>query len=88
MIRITSYSYDHVEVLLKPSQAPHPGVVAASSKAATDWAAANGFSILMDPHSSGVDLIRKRRHHGKKLVARGPSDTGPHHPHGRSHRHR
>jgi alkanesulfonate monooxygenase SsuD/methylene tetrahydromethanopterin reductase-like flavin-dependent oxidoreductase (luciferase family) len=71
------YSYDHVEVLPKPLQAPHPPVwMAATSTAAIDWAAANGFSILMDPHSSRADLIRKRRHYGNKLVGAGHSDTG------------
>jgi alkanesulfonate monooxygenase SsuD/methylene tetrahydromethanopterin reductase-like flavin-dependent oxidoreductase (luciferase family) len=71
------YTYDHVEVLPKPLQAPHPPVwMAATSTPAIDWAAANGFSILMDPHSSRDDLIRKRRHYGEKLVAAGHSDIG------------
>src|SRR5215467_15136217 len=47
------YSYDGVEVLPKPVQAPHPPVwMAASSAPAIDWAASQGFSILMDPHCS------------------------------------
>ena len=49
--------------------------MAAISTAAIDWAAANGFSILMGPHSSRADLIRKRRHYGEKLVAASHSDT-------------
>jgi alkanesulfonate monooxygenase SsuD/methylene tetrahydromethanopterin reductase-like flavin-dependent oxidoreductase (luciferase family) len=58
-------------------QAPPPPVwMAATSTAAIDWAAANGFSILMDPHSSRAHLIRKRRHYGEKLVVAGHSDTG------------
>jgi alkanesulfonate monooxygenase SsuD/methylene tetrahydromethanopterin reductase-like flavin-dependent oxidoreductase (luciferase family) len=71
------YSYDGVEVLPKPLQQPHPPVwMAATSTAAIDWAAANGFSILMDPHSSRADLIRKRRHYGEKLAASGHTDSG------------
>ena len=71
------YSYDGVEVLPKPLQVPHPPVwMAASSKSAIDWAAANGFSILMDPHSSRAELIHKRRHYGEKLAAAGHSDAG------------
>jgi alkanesulfonate monooxygenase SsuD/methylene tetrahydromethanopterin reductase-like flavin-dependent oxidoreductase (luciferase family) len=71
------HSYDGVEVLPKPLQAPHPPVwMAATSAPAIDWAAASGFSILMDPHSSRVDLIHKRRYYGEKLAAAGHSDAG------------
>ena len=71
------YSYDGVEVLPKPLQTPHPPVwMAATSTSAIDWAAAKGFSILMDPHSSRADLIRKRRHYGEQLAAAGYSETG------------
>ena len=70
------FSYDNVEVLPKPVQAPHPPVwMAASSAPAIDWAASQGFSILMDPHCSRDDLIRKRRHYAAKLVASGHSDA-------------
>src|SRR5262245_11882155 len=66
------YSYDGVEVLPKPVQEPHPPVwMAASSAPAIDWAASRGFSILMDPHCSRDDLIRKRQHYAAKLVANG-----------------
>ena len=83
------YSYDGVEVLPKPLQAPHPPVwMAASSTPAIDWAAAKGFSILMDPHSSRADLIGKRRHYAEKLVGRRPQRRRPHHPDGPPHRHR
>src|ERR1700752_1437883 len=71
------YRYDAVEVLPKPLQAPHPPTwMAATSVTAIEWAAANGFSILMDPHSSRADLARKRRHYAEKLAAAGYSDTG------------
>src|SRR5579864_3072058 len=63
------YCYDAVEVLPKPLQAPHPPTwMAATSMTAIEWAAANGFSILMDPHSSRTDLARKRRHYAEKLA--------------------
>jgi alkanesulfonate monooxygenase SsuD/methylene tetrahydromethanopterin reductase-like flavin-dependent oxidoreductase (luciferase family) len=71
------YQYDGVEVLPKPLQAPHPPVwMAASSTPAIDWAAGQGHSILMDPHSSREDLIRKRRHYAAKLIEAGHSDAG------------
>lgn len=71
------FSYDGVEVLPKPLQTPRPPVwMAASSTPAIEWAATNGYSILMDPHSSRADLIRKRRHYGEKLLAAGYSDVG------------
>jgi len=64
-------------VLPKPFQAPHPPVwMAASSTPAIDWAASQGFSILMDPHSSRADLIGKRRHYAEKLAEAGHGDTG------------
>jgi alkanesulfonate monooxygenase SsuD/methylene tetrahydromethanopterin reductase-like flavin-dependent oxidoreductase (luciferase family) len=71
------FSYEEVEVLPKPRQTPHPPVwMAATSPPAIDWAAANGFSILMDPHSSRADLARKRRFYGEKLAAAGHSEAG------------
>jgi alkanesulfonate monooxygenase SsuD/methylene tetrahydromethanopterin reductase-like flavin-dependent oxidoreductase (luciferase family) len=71
------YKYDGVEVLPKPLQAPHPPVwMAASSMPAIEWAARQGHSILMDPHSSRSDLIRKRQHYAMKLMEAGFSDTG------------
>jgi alkanesulfonate monooxygenase SsuD/methylene tetrahydromethanopterin reductase-like flavin-dependent oxidoreductase (luciferase family) len=50
--------------------------MAATSVTAIEWAAANGFSILMDPHSSRTDLARKRRHYAEKLAAAGYSESG------------
>ena len=43
---------------------------------AIEWAASQGHSILMDPHSSRADLIRKRRHYAAKLMEAGYSDAG------------
>jgi alkanesulfonate monooxygenase SsuD/methylene tetrahydromethanopterin reductase-like flavin-dependent oxidoreductase (luciferase family) len=71
------YTYDGVEVLPKPLQAPHPPTwMAATSVTAIEAAAAKGFSILMDPHSSRADLARKRRHYATKLAEAGHSDAG------------
>src|SRR5437667_11250147 len=71
------FHFDDVEVLPKPAQQPHPPVwVAASSEGAIDWAAGRGFSILMDPHSSGPEIGAKRRHYAAKLAAAGFSDAG------------
>ncbi len=71
------FQYDGVEVLPKPVQAPHPPVwMAASSMPAIEWAAGQGFSILMDPHSSFDSLIEKRRHYAARLVDAGYSDAG------------
>lgn len=71
------YKYDGVEVLPKPLQQPYPPTwMAASSTPAIDWAASQGHSILMDPHSSRADLVRKRRHYTAKLAEAGHSDKG------------
>jgi alkanesulfonate monooxygenase SsuD/methylene tetrahydromethanopterin reductase-like flavin-dependent oxidoreductase (luciferase family) len=71
------FSYDGVEVLPKPLQAPHPPVwMAATSESAIDWAASRGFSILMDPHCTNADLGEKRRHYGERMAAAGFSAEG------------
>ena len=71
------FTYDSVEVLPKPLQQPHPPTwVAASSTPALEWAGKHGFSILMDPHSSRADLVRKRRLYGEALKAAGHAEAG------------
>lgn len=70
------FRYDGVEVLPKPLQQPMPVWMAASSTPALEWAAAQGHSILMDPHSSRTDLVTKRRHYAAKLAEAGHSDRG------------
>lgn len=71
------FQYDGVEVLPKPLQAPHPPIwMAASSIPAIEWAASQGHSILMDPHSSRAELKAKRRHYAAQLAAAGYSDAG------------
>ena len=71
------FRFDGVEVLPKPLQKPRPPVwMAATSESSIDWAAGQGFSILMDPHSGHSDLGRKRRYYGEKLGAAGFSIDG------------
>jgi alkanesulfonate monooxygenase SsuD/methylene tetrahydromethanopterin reductase-like flavin-dependent oxidoreductase (luciferase family) len=71
------FQFDGIEVLPKPRQQPHPPVwLAASSESAIDWAAAGGFSILMDPHSSAPEIARKRRRYAEKLALAGFSAAG------------
>lgn len=71
------FRFDDVEVLPKPQQKPHPPVwLAASSESAVDWAASQGFSIMMDPHSTFADIGGKRRRYAEGLAAAGHSDAG------------
>ncbi len=46
------FSIEDIEVLPKPLQQPHPPMwVAAYSQPAIEWAAEQGYSIMLDPHS-------------------------------------
>jgi alkanesulfonate monooxygenase SsuD/methylene tetrahydromethanopterin reductase-like flavin-dependent oxidoreductase (luciferase family) len=66
------HQYEGVEVLPKPAQRPHPPVwVAASSAGAVEWAAGQGLSILMDPHSPHAEIARKQRLHQDGLAQAG-----------------
>jgi alkanesulfonate monooxygenase SsuD/methylene tetrahydromethanopterin reductase-like flavin-dependent oxidoreductase (luciferase family) len=71
------FHFEGIEVLPKPAQLPHPPIwVAASSEGAIDWAAGRGFSILMDPHSSGPEIGRKRQFYTERLAAAGFTEEG------------
>jgi len=71
------FHFDDVEVLPKPAQRPHPPVwLAVSSEPSLEWAARRGYSILMDPHSSGPEIGRKRSLYSKLLTDAGFSDAG------------
>src|SRR5205085_7270336 len=71
------FRVEDLGILPKPAQQPHPPVwMAASSEGAIEWAAGRGFSILMDPHSSGPEIGVKRRYYAAKLAAAGFSDIG------------
>lgn len=66
-----------VEVLPKPLQRPHPPVwMAATSPEAIAWAASAGHSILMDPHSSHVDIGRKLAAYRDALAGAGHGVAG------------
>ena len=73
------WEFDAVEVLPKPLQRPHPPTwVAATSPEAISWAAAAGYSILMDPHASFSEIGAKYDRYLGELVANGhppPVDT-------------
>jgi alkanesulfonate monooxygenase SsuD/methylene tetrahydromethanopterin reductase-like flavin-dependent oxidoreductase (luciferase family) len=71
------FSFEDVEVLPKPLQQPHPPMwVAAGSLEAIDWAASIGHSILMDPHSTHVELGEKKKFYRQKLKEYGYSLEG------------
>ena len=66
-----------LEVLPKPVQKPRPPVwLAASSPDAIRRAAAGGFTIMMDPHSSHREIARKRALYRTELEAAGLSIAG------------
>ena len=69
--------FDDVEVLPKPLQQPHPPVwLASSSEDAVIWSARNGYSILMDPHSSHAEIAAKRARYQTELEGAGHSMAG------------
>ena len=71
------FHFEAVEVLPKPLQQPHPPVwMAATSESAIDWAAGRGFSILMDPHCTHLELGAKRKRYGERLAAAGFQEAG------------
>jgi alkanesulfonate monooxygenase SsuD/methylene tetrahydromethanopterin reductase-like flavin-dependent oxidoreductase (luciferase family) len=71
------FRYHDVEVLPKPLQKPHPPTwMATTSDQAIEWAAARGFSILMDPHSSHAEIGRKQRLYAERLAAAGHDRAG------------
>ena len=68
---------DGIEVLPKPLQQPHPPVwLAASSPDAIRRAAAAGFTIMMDPHSTHREIAEKRQLYRAQLEAAGHSIAG------------
>lgn len=75
--RSERWCFDQVEVLPKPQQQPHPPVwAAASSPGAIDWAASQGFDILMDPHSSHADIGLKLAQYARELRRHGYEPGG------------
>lgn len=71
------FDFEAVEVLPKPLQKPHPPTwVAASSPPAIEWAAAQGHSIMMDPHSTHAEIAGKRELYRSELEKHGFSIEG------------
>jgi alkanesulfonate monooxygenase SsuD/methylene tetrahydromethanopterin reductase-like flavin-dependent oxidoreductase (luciferase family) len=71
------WSFDGVEVLPKPLQDPHPPVwVAATSPDSVRWAAAEGHTILMDPHASCEQIAQKYELYRDTLTENGHSTEG------------
>ncbi|MGF1596579.1 MAG: LLM class flavin-dependent oxidoreductase [Acidimicrobiales bacterium] len=70
-------SFHDVELLPKPVQRPRPPTwMAVSSPEAIRWSAAQGFPILMDPHSSHAEIARKRAIWAADMVAAGHDPIG------------
>ena len=70
-------SFDEVELLPKPMQQPRPPTwMAVSSPSAIEWAASEGFPILMDPHSSHGEIARKRAIWAEAMAGQGHSTDG------------
>jgi alkanesulfonate monooxygenase SsuD/methylene tetrahydromethanopterin reductase-like flavin-dependent oxidoreductase (luciferase family) len=66
------YDYDDVLVLPRPYQEPHPPVyLAASSPDAIRKAGADGYTIMLDPHSSNGEIQYKRRLYQEVMEANG-----------------
>jgi alkanesulfonate monooxygenase SsuD/methylene tetrahydromethanopterin reductase-like flavin-dependent oxidoreductase (luciferase family) len=66
------WQFDDVMVLPRPFQQPHPPVyLAASSPDSVRKAAAEGYTIMLDPHSSNGEIGYKRRLYQEVMEAHG-----------------
>ncbi|MBT5664015.1 MAG: LLM class flavin-dependent oxidoreductase [Rhodospirillaceae bacterium] len=70
------WQFDGIEVLPKPHQDPMPVWIAASSQEAMSWAAKQGHSIMMSPHSTHPEIRENRAHYQSELEAAGFSIAG------------
>ena len=71
------FNFDDVEVLPRPAQDPHPPVwVAATSDPAIEWAATEGHTIMLDPHSTHTSIAAKREKYRTELEKNGHSFAG------------
>jgi len=71
------FSFENVEVLPKPLQQPHPPMwVAAYAPTAIEWAAQQGYSIMLDPHSPTSMIGEKMETWRKLMVQYGHSAEG------------
>jgi alkanesulfonate monooxygenase SsuD/methylene tetrahydromethanopterin reductase-like flavin-dependent oxidoreductase (luciferase family) len=79
-----NWQFENVDVLPKPLQQPHPPVwLAATSPESIVRAAQDGFTILMDPHSSHEQIAQKKTLYRQTLEANGFSMAGREIPVGR-----
>lgn len=71
------FSIENIELLPKPLQQPHPPMwVAAYSPPAIEWAAQQGYSIMLDPHSPPSVIGEKMETWRRLLVQHGHSLDG------------
>jgi alkanesulfonate monooxygenase SsuD/methylene tetrahydromethanopterin reductase-like flavin-dependent oxidoreductase (luciferase family) len=71
------HTYEDVEVLPKPAQTPHPPVwLAATSPDSIENAAKDGFSILMDPHTTHAEISEKFKFYQDTLRKHGHTPEG------------
>jgi alkanesulfonate monooxygenase SsuD/methylene tetrahydromethanopterin reductase-like flavin-dependent oxidoreductase (luciferase family) len=71
------FQFEDIEVLPKPLQQPHPPVwMAATSEPSIEWAASQGHTIMMDPHSANKEIARKLAFYRSKLEESGHSFLG------------
>lgn len=71
------FSFENIELLPKPLQQPHPPMwVAAYSPSAVEWAAEQGYSIMLDPHSPTSVIGEKMETWRRLMVQHGHSVEG------------
>jgi alkanesulfonate monooxygenase SsuD/methylene tetrahydromethanopterin reductase-like flavin-dependent oxidoreductase (luciferase family) len=71
------FSFENVELLPKPLQQPHPPMwVAAHNPSAIEWAAEQGYSIMLGPHSPASVIDEGMNTWRRLLVQHGHSAEG------------
>jgi alkanesulfonate monooxygenase SsuD/methylene tetrahydromethanopterin reductase-like flavin-dependent oxidoreductase (luciferase family) len=71
------WRFADVEVLPKPLQDPHPPIwLAAGSEGSIRWAARNGYSILLGPHSTFTENAAHRELYETELARAGHAFDG------------
>jgi luciferase family oxidoreductase group 1 len=71
------WHFEDVEVLPKPLQQPHPpSWIGASSEGSLRWAAKQGYSIMLGPHSHYTDVAKKHEMYRMELEAHGHAFEG------------
>ena len=66
-------SFRDVEVLPKPLQDPIPTWIASASAPSSDWAASQGYAILMNPHSTHGEIQAQYAGYRRGLAEHGHS---------------